>query len=203
MFEFLKRWKKPAAQETPKAAPTIQAPKPAPQAAPAQESPFAAVKGTPEIDDISFIKDIHHATSGPWHQYDILLDSRGYGWEFMVDHAAYMAAADLDSISTVTVSENAGAPERELIDAFRPFHEGGGTLKTFDALQPEHGALAIGGISRTLGAPVKFVWLNQTRVMRLFTVFRDDEKIIRYFETVIRRTFNTPDAMKLARRREQ
>ena len=58
--------------------------------------------GTEEIlDDISYIQEMKHIR-GPWQQYDVLLAARGYGWDTMVDWAAYMEPADLDAISTIT-----------------------------------------------------------------------------------------------------
>ena len=59
--------------------------------------------------------------------------------------------------------------------------------------------LSIAGISRTLMAPMKIVWFNQTQVLRFFTLVDDDLLIRKYVETVIRRTFGTDDAMKLAK----
>ena len=54
------------------------------------------------IDDVTFIRDIKHIQSGPWHQYDVLLAAQGYGWDYMISSADYMAAADLENISQVT-----------------------------------------------------------------------------------------------------
>ena len=61
------------------------------------------------------------------------------------------------------------------------------------------GSLSIAGHSRTLNDSVKIVWFNQTRVLRVFTLFNDETLITKYVETLIRRTFGTPDAMKLAK----
>ena len=67
-------------------------------------------------------------------------------------------------------------------------------------LKTERGQLAIGGMSRVLGfCPVKIVWFNQTKIFRIFTIPDNDELMLRYAETVIRRTFGTPDAMKKAK----
>ena len=148
------------------------------------------------IDDISFIKEMKHIRSGVWQQYDILLAAQGYGWEMMVGWAAYMESADLDAISTITVSELANMPSTELIDEYRKITGG---LKSFKELSRERGMLAIGGISRTLKMPVKIVWFNQTRVLRFFTPVDDEILLTKYIETVIRRTFGTKDAMKLAK----
>ena len=59
--------------------------------------------------------------------------------------------------------------------------------------------LSIGGLSRVLCAPVKIVWYNQTRRLRLFTIVDDDDLMNRYVETAIRRTFDTDTAMLRAR----
>ena len=80
------------------------------------EEPAAAPAGAAAeeeiLDDISFIQDMKHiAGDGPWHQYDFLLAAQPYGWEYMVDTAAYMESADLDGISTVTTAEMANMPE--------------------------------------------------------------------------------------------
>ena len=147
------------------------------------------------LNDISFIKEIRHI-KGPWQQYDILLASRGYGWDYMVDSAAYLESADLDAISTITTASMANMPETELIGAYRKTQ---GSINNFDRLSVEQGQLALGGISRVLKAPVKIVWFNQTRVLRIFTTIDDDILITKYVETVIRRTFGTGDAMKLAK----
>lgn len=148
------------------------------------------------LNDVSFIKDMKHTMSGAWQQYDVLLAARGYGWDYMVDTAAYMESADLEGISTIATAEMANMPETELIDAYRKTH---GSIKDFDRLSIEKGQLAIGGISYALRAPVKIVWFNQTRVLRFFTPIDDETLLTKYIETVIRRTFGTKDAMKLAK----
>lgn len=64
------------------------------------------------------------------------------------------------------------------------------------SLSEEAGALGLGGMSKIVGGPVKVVWINQSRVLRLFTPANDEDLMTRYAETIIRRTFGTPDAMK-------
>lgn len=154
-----------------------------------------ATESTDMLDDISFIQEMKHI-HGAWQQYDVLLAARGYGWDYMVDSAAYMESADLDDISTVTVAEMANMPATELIEYYREYS---GNLKEFAQLSEEQGELAVGGISRVLKCPVKIVWFNQSRVLRLFTIIDDEVLLTKYIETVIRRTFGTKDAMKLAK----
>ena len=147
------------------------------------------------LDDVSYIEEMKQKR-GLWQQYDVLLAANGYGWDYMVATAAYMESADLDDISSITISEMANMPETELIDSYRKTQ---GYLKDFEPLSIEKGQLAIAGISRTLKAPVKIVMFNQTRVLRVFTIIDDRVILLKYIETIIRRSFGTKDAMKLAK----
>ena len=72
-------------------------------------------------------------------------------------------------------------------------------LKNFERIKEEYASLGISGRSRTLNDSVKIVWFNQTRILRIFTPINDETLITKYAETIIRRTFGTPDAMRLAK----
>lgn len=147
------------------------------------------------LDDITFIKSTKHLRAGPWHQYDVLLTAQGYGWEMMKDWADYMVQADLERISQVTVG-SLGAEEIEITQSY--LSSGGECNRTPD-LNTERGTLSVAGISKTLKAPVKIVWFNQTQVLRFFTTLEDDTLMAKYAETVIRRTFGTNNAMRLGK----
>ena len=139
------------------------------------------------IDDITYIRAISHVCSGPWNQYDILLASKGYGWD-------YMATADLENISQVTTG-NLASEEIEITKAYKSNNN---KCLNLPELETENGFLSIAGISKTLGAPMKIVWINQTNTLRLFTII--DETLIRkYVETLVRRTFGTKNEMKLGK----
>jgi hypothetical protein len=115
----------------------------------------------------------------------------------MVDWASYMSKADLMNISTITYSSLPGSKEIECIESFR---QNENDFFKMQELKDEQSSLAVGGESKTLKVPIKIVWFNQTRTLRFFTLFLDDEKLMeRYIETMIRRTFLTADAMKLAK----
>ncbi len=150
------------------------------------------------LDDVSYIQEMKHLSGkvgfALWQQYDILLAARPYGWETMVDHAAYLESADFDIIDSITISDMYG--EEELVHVYNQSKVG---LNNFDKLAEEKGALGIAGHSRTLNESVKIVWFNQTRMLRIFTLINDETLITKYAETVIRRTFGTQDAMKLAK----
>ena len=153
------------------------------------------------LDDESYIQEMKHLSGMTgyvlWQQYDFLLTTRHYDWETMVDHAAYLESADINSIDSITVADVPNDPSTELAHVY---NQSKGGLKNFDKLAKERGSLGIAGYSRALNASVKIVWFNQTRVLRVFTQINDETLITKYVETVIRRSFGTPDAMKLAKK---
>ena len=148
-----------------------------------------------EIDDISYIKEIKRSKAGAWVQYDVLLAARGYGWETILDWADYVAGEDVSKISKVAVALMPGMPETDYLNEYSQ----SGSFSKTEQLKIEKGLFTIGGLSKELGAPLQIVWLNQTNVLRFFTTTDDETLMTRYIETMIRRTFNTPDSMKLAK----
>lgn len=147
------------------------------------------------LDDITFIREIKHITAGPWHQYDVLLAAQGYGWEMMKDWADYMSDADLENISQVTTG-SLGVQEK---DISKSYADNGGKCKNTPELDAEMGILSVAGMSTTLHSPMKIVWINQTQILRFFTLVDDELLIKKYVETTIRRTFGTENAMKLGK----
>ena len=107
-----------------------------------------------------------------------------------------MTKIDLDQIGTVQAAKVPGGAETELIDEYEST---GRSVKAMPSLVREGADLGIGGLSLILGAPLKIVWFNHTRVIRIYPPVNDEKLMTRYAETLIRRTFATPDAMKLAR----
>ena len=152
------------------------------------------------LNDTSYIQEIKHLYGNVgiafWKQYDILLATQHYGWETMVDWAAYMESADIDTLENIIVADLTDDSGIELAHVYNQNKVG---LKNFERLKEEHGILSIAGHSRTLNDSVKIVWYNQTRALRVFTHINDEVLITRYVETLIRRTFGTKDAMKLAK----
>lgn len=154
----------------------------------------------PMIDDLSYIQEIKHLSGKVgivlWQQYDVLLATQKYGWETMVDFAAYLETADIFKIDSIAVTDMINEPSTELVHVYNQSKVG---LNKFDKLAEERGVLSIAGYSSTLKDSIKIVWFNQTRVLRVFTQLDDETLITKYVETVIRRTFGTDDAMKLAK----
>ena len=151
-----------------------------------------------QLDDVSFIQEMKHIEAdGPWQQYDILVVGRGYGWNTMVNWAQYMADGDLKAIDTLSAALMAYSKEIEFIEQFK---ERGGRIASIpDLVEEEWSSLAVGGHSKTLHTPVKIVWFNQTRIIRIFSWVKDEVQMRKYAETVIRRTFGAEDEMKLAK----
>ena len=152
------------------------------------------------LDGISYIQEIKHlhgnAGNVVWQQYDILLAAQHYDWETIVDWAAYMESADINMIESVIVADLAEAIGTELAHVYNQNKVG---LKNFEKLKKEKARLSIYGHSHTLNSSVQIVWFNQTRVLRVITHIDDEIYITKYVETLIRRTFGTKDAMKLAK----
>ncbi len=148
---------------------------------------------TDTLHDASYISSVEHIV-GPWHQYDFTLSTRGYDWNYILDSARYMTTADLMNIGTISVSPSMGGADIEYIDAYKA---NGGNIDLIDELKTEASMLGLGGISKALGGmPLKIVWINQTNVIRIMTPVDDEDFMIRYMETVIRRSFGTADALK-------
>ena len=166
----------------------------------ANNAPKEEEKEETMLDDVSYIQEMQHLSGKVglllWQQYDILLAAQKYCWETMVDYIAYLETADFDKIDSLAVADLAGEPSVELIHVY---NQTKGGLKNFEQLKEEKGTLSIAGHSRALNDSVKIVWFNQTNVLRVFTLINNETLVTKYVETVIRRTFGTPDAMKLAK----
>lgn len=145
------------------------------------------------INDETYVRDIKTANSGAWFQYDVLLNARGYGWEMMLDWADYLADADIMNISQAEIGILGGTG----VDVLNDIKNNGNKCVGCKNLENERGFLSIAGISKILKAPLKVVWVNQTQVLRFFTIFDDVELIKRYTESAVRRNFGTADEMKL------
>ena len=152
------------------------------------------------LDDNSYIQEIKHLYENVgiafWKQYDILLETQHYSWGTMVDWAAYMESADIDKIDSIIVAD---LTDDSGIELAHVYNQNKGGLNNFEKLKEEHGILSIAGHSHTLNDSVKIVWYNQTRALRVFTHINDEVLITKYVETLVRRTFGTKDAMKLAK----
>lgn len=151
------------------------------------------------INGDSYIESTDHLSGQVgfrvWQQYDVLLAAQKYDWDAMLAYAAYLEMADLQSIDSLRVCDPSDSSDTELAHVY---NQQKGGLAQFAPLTQEHGMLSIAGRCRTLNDDVKLVFYNQTRGLRLFTPINDETLVRKYVETLLRRTFGTPDAMKLA-----
>lgn len=192
----LKSGKKPKAPWAIRTRKSAGKPEPAPTLTPKPRTiPEPNVPESDYLADITFIKTMTHIASGTWQQYDVLLDARPYGWETMKDWADYLAEADLEGISQVEIG-TMGGEKQDVTSAFA-LH--GNKCKETPELATEQGMLSVAGFSKNYGAPMKIVWVNQTRTLRLLTLKEEDLLMRKYAETLVRRTFGTENAMKLGK----
>lgn len=148
------------------------------------------------LDDVSYIKEIKKQSLDGWCYYAIYLAARPYGWQYMIDTSDYINKNDL-IFDNLWISEIAGGREKSLKEVY---HKSNQNIRNIEELNTEYGLLAIGGISKILNAPLKIMFYNQTNLLQVITPINDDSLIERYCETFIRRSFNTEDAMKLAKK---
>ena len=135
---------------------------------------------------LCLVQDIRHSNRGVWHQYDVLLATRGYGWTDMVDWAEYFRSTDLYRFSTLVTTETPGGRETEHKDEYQQHL---GSLKALPSLAREQASLGIGGSSRMLGCPMKVVWFNQTRTLRLLTMESDQDRVRAFADALIQKRF--------------
>lgn len=140
----------------------------------------------------TYIHAVSHVQCGVWHQYDILLKTTIYGWEYMLNWADYMAGSDMKQMDRVTISE-AGKGDIDITGEFMA----GQRIPELPSVREEHASLGIAGTSNMARGPVKIVWFNQTRMLRIFTATRNDDFILKYVDTMVARSFGTKDQMKL------
>ena len=144
------------------------------------------------LEDVTYIREIRRNMAGVVYKYDILLNAACYGWERMKNWAEYMARIDLEKVA-ITAEDAAG----QTYDITPLYMQHG--RKDIAVLDTEWGKLCVAGRSRTLQEDVEIVWYNQTRMLQIFTMVADEQKILRYAETMARRTFGTEQAMRLGR----
>lgn len=165
---------------------TVDATKSATQAA---TNPSAQAATQSAAEAVSYIEDMKQLAFKMgdivWQQYDILLATRGYGWDDIIEAADYLASADMDYIDSISTSSPTEETE-ELVHAYR---QSKGSLKDLSLLAEEKGSLGLAGHSRKFDRSLKIVWYNQTRVLRIFSMFDDAALIRKYVETMMQRAF--------------
>ncbi len=150
------------------------------------------------LDDPTYIEAMNHSAQGAWHVFDFLIDAKPYGWQDAVAWAAYMNVCDLINISEICVGV-LGGNEKDITNEYIAVDC---NIFRMPSIETERGYISVAGISKMLAAPVKIVWTNQSRFLKIYTLLNDEDALRRYAETAIRRTFGTDKAMMLGRPRE-
>lgn len=152
------------------------------------------------VEDFSLIAEMERMEVGLWQQYDIRLaeKARYYFWkkDAIINWAQYMADGDLKPINTLS-ADMRHSGKTEFITKYREF--GDRIANIPDLAEEEWSSLSVGGNSKTLQSPVKIVWIHLSESFQILSLVDDELQMRKYAETVIRRTFGTENAMKLAK----
>lgn len=150
-----------------------------------------------EIDDLSYVKKIQMTKLGNWFMYDVLLDARPLGWEQIVIVVNSIAKLDMVHVDKLEVSQMAGTP----VNLMDEYEKSGHEIVNMPTLKKEASNIAIAGSSKRAGL-VQVVFFNQTSLIKFMTMEEKEDTIRRYTETIARKSFDTPDDMKLGRPHE-
>ncbi len=161
------------------------------------------VKGTPTyninlpdkmLDDTSYITDMSVIHAGDKFVYTFRLTS-GYGWEYIRNSVDYLFTQDLEK-STVKLS--VGGFDN-FTNITQNYLEGKKTGKDSSDWTRERSCAIILGKSKSLHGFVNVFFYNQTQIIKLILPLENKKIATAYIETLIRRSFGTPDQLKLAK----
>lgn len=135
------------------------------------------------IDEMDYVAAIKFVAGSP-NEYDFLLMEQPYNWAYVVDFADYLVKVDFERVDSIQVSEGTEADELDLINEF---HETAGFVRKMSSLQNEFKTLSMRGLSKALGVPIKIVFTNQTRMVRIFATSDDEVTMARYTDAIVGR----------------
>lgn len=130
-----------------------------------------------------YITKIQHSRKDSWHIYDIQL-AGGMGWEYILASAQYVADNDFSRLDGVSRAENLAAKEKEYTVSVKA---AGGKLAHCPDVAMEGSLLAVAGASKSLNTALKISWINQTRIMRIFTLTNINDLIEPYVNSLVER----------------
>lgn len=151
-----------------------------------------------EIDDLSYVKKMNMTKLGNWFMYDVALDARPLGWEQIVMVVDSIAKQDMVKVEKLEAGRMVGSP----IDLKDEYEKSNHEIVNMPTLKQEASNLAIAGLSKRAGL-VQVVLFNQTNIIKFMTIQENEDIIRRYAETIARKSFDTPDDMKLGRPHEE
>ena len=112
----------------------------------------------------------------------------------MIKWADYLIDSDIENLDQIVISDHKSG-ETNLIQEYEKVKK----CSKIKSLEEEQSTLGIAGKSKILNQNIKLVWINQTNMLRLFAMIRDNVLIEKYVETVIRWIFGTENQMKLGK----
>lgn len=160
-------------------------------------------KGTPTyniklpdemLDDTSFITDVSVVRNGKHFLYTFRL-TNGYGWDYIRDSVDYLFAQDLEK-EPINISVG---DFDTYTDITKSYLKGRKTGKNSSEWERERGCTKIFGQSKSLKSFVSVIFYNQTQIMKLLLPLENKKIATAYIETLIRRSFGTPNQLKLAK----
>ncbi len=144
------------------------------------------------LQDVSCIANIRRVSADPLPIYVVTLSDL-YGWEYIKEAVDYMVSADIPKVSRLIAVVD--EVEKDLTASYKKSRKKG---RPCPELEQESGSLHLVGRSERLDASIRITWHNQTRVLWITTQIDSIELIERYVETMVRRSFGTPDELKRA-----
>lgn len=120
-----------------------------------------------------YITQIQHSKQEKWHIYDVQIVS-AMGWEYILTSAQYVMDRDFSRLDGVSRAESLATAEKACTDAVKAV---GCKLADCDRTALEGSLLAVAGMSKSLGTAIKITWVNQTRIIRVFTLVNINDLI--------------------------
>lgn len=130
-----------------------------------------------------YISKIQHSKNNNWHIYDVQLIS-GMGWDYILSSAQYVIDKDFSRLDGVSRAENLATAEKSCTEAV---NAAGGILADCRQTSLEGSLLAVAGLSKSLNIPLKISWVNQTKILRIFTLTNINDLIEPYVNALIER----------------
>ncbi len=113
-----------------------------------------------------YITQIQHSRQEKWHIYDVQIVSP-MGWEYILTSAQYVMDRDFSRLDGVSRAESLATAEKACTEEVK---SAGGKLSECRMTALEGSLLAVAGMSKSLDTAVKITWVNQTRIIRVFTL---------------------------------
>lgn len=146
------------------------------------------------LDDTSFITDVSVVQNGNQFLYTFRLTG-GYGWDYIRDSVDHLFTQDLEK-ETFNLSVG---DFNTFTDITKSYLKGRKTGENSLEWARERGRAKLFGKSKSLKSFVSVFFYNQTQILKLFLPLENKEIATAYIETLIRRSFGTPDQLKLAK----